>query len=107
MHADTAYFLLEAARVYQTQTNTAPVYTTNNNIIIQVSHNGIQLTDNEIKHCFEPYYALGENRFSSEGVGLFFTKMLVEQHINGKLFIKKDGELSIFQLELPFTPPPT
>ena len=77
------------------------LYTTNSNIIIQVSHNGIQLTDNEITHFFEPYYALGENRFSSEGLGLFFTKMLVEQHINGKLFIKKDGELSIFQLELP------
>lgn len=82
------------------------LYTTNNNIIIQVSHNGIQLTDNEITHFFEPYYALGENRFSSEGLGLFFTKMLVEQHINGKLFIKKDGELSIFQLELPYFPPP-
>ena len=82
------------------------LYTTNNNIIIQVSHNGIQLTDNEITHFFEPYYALGENRFSSEGLGLFFTKMLVEQHINGKLFIKKDGELSIFQLELPYSPPP-
>ena len=81
------------------------LYTTNNNIIIQVSHNGIQLTDNEITHFFEPYYALGENRFSSEGLGLFFTKMLVEQHINGKLFIKKDGELSIFQLELPYSPP--
>ncbi len=80
------------------------LYTTNNNIIIQVSHNGIQLTDNEITHFFEPYYALGENRFSSEGLGLFFTKMLVEQHINGKLFIKKDGELSIFQLELPYSP---
>ena len=78
------------------------LYTTNSNIIIQVSHNGIQLTDNEITHFFEPYYALGENRFSSEGLGLFFTKMLVEQHINGKLFIKKDGELSIFQLELPY-----
>ena len=83
------------------------LYTTNSNIIIQVSHNGIQLTDNEITHFFEPYYALGENRFSSEGLGLFFTKMLVEQHINGKLFIKKDGELSIFQLELPYSPPPT
>lgn len=82
------------------------LYTTNNNIIIQVSHNGVQLTDNEITHFFEPYYALGENRFSSEGLGLFFTKMLVEQHINGKLFIKKDGELSIFQLELPYSPPP-
>ena len=81
------------------------LYTTNNNIIIQVSHNGVQLTDNEITHFFEPYYALGENRFSSEGLGLFFTKMLVEQHINGKLFIKKDGELSIFQLELPYFPP--
>lgn len=81
------------------------LYTTNNNIVIQVSHNGIQLTDNEITHFFEPYYALGENRFSSEGLGLFFTKMLVEQHINGKLFIKKDGELSIFQLELPYSPP--
>ena len=39
-------------------------------------------------------------------IALLFTKMLVEQHINGKLFIKKDGELSIFQLELPYSPPP-
>ncbi|EKV56886.1 hypothetical protein [Brachyspira hampsonii] len=37
MHADTAYFLLEAARVYQTQTNNAPVYITNNNNNIQQS----------------------------------------------------------------------
>ncbi len=78
------------------------LFPNNNNVIIQVSHNGIQLTDSEITHFFEPYYALGENRFSSDGLGLFFTKMLVEQHINGKLFIKKEDDLSIFQLEIPY-----
>ncbi len=78
------------------------LFTKAENVIMQVSHNGIQLTDNEITHFFEPYYALGENRFSSDGLGLFFTKMLVEQHINGKLFITKDDDLSIFQLEIPY-----
>lgn len=82
------------------------LFSNNENIILQVRHNGIQLTDHEIAHFFEPYYALGENRFSSDGLGLFFTKMLVEQHINGKLFIKKEKDLSVFQLEIPYSPPP-
>ena len=82
------------------------LYTTSDKIILQVQGNGVQLNDNEISHFFEPYYALGENRFSNEGLGLFFTKMLVEQHCNGELFIKKENDLSIFQLELPYSPPP-
>ena len=81
------------------------LYTTSDKIILQVQGNGVQLNDNEISHFFEPYYALGENRFSNEGLGLFFTKMLVEQHCNGELFIKKENDLSIFQLELPYSPP--
>ncbi len=81
------------------------LYTTVEKIIIQVQGNGVQLNDNEISHFFDPYYALGENRFANEGLGLFFTKMLVEQHCNGKLFIKKENDVSIFQLEIPYSPP--
>ncbi len=82
------------------------LYTTSDELILQVQGNGVQLNDNEISHFFDPYYALGENRFSNEGLGLFFTKMLVEQHCNGELFIKKENDISIFQLTLPYFPPP-
>ncbi len=81
------------------------LYTTVEKIIIQVQGNGVQLNDNEISHFFDPYYALGENRFDNKSLGLFFTKMLVEQHCNGKLFIKKENDVSIFQLEIPYSPP--
>ncbi|WP_242348392.1 response regulator [Mucispirillum schaedleri] len=81
------------------------LYTTVEKIIIQVQGNGVQLNDNEISHFFDPYYALGENRFANKSLGLFFTKMLVEQHCNGKLFIKKENDVSIFQLEIPYPPP--
>ena len=81
------------------------LYTTLEKIIIQVQGNGVQLNDNEISHFFDPYYALGENRFDNKSLGLFFTKMLVEQHCNGKLFIKKENDVSIFQLEIPYSPP--
>lgn len=81
------------------------LYTTVEKIIIQVQGNGVQLNDNEISHFFDPYYALGENRFANKSLGLFFTKMLVEQHCNGKLFIKKENDVSIFQLEIPYFPP--
>lgn len=81
------------------------LYTTVGKIIIQVQGNGVQLNDNEISHFFDPYYALGENRFANKSLGLFFTKMLVEQHCNGKLFIKKENDVSIFQLEIPYSPP--
>ena len=82
------------------------LYTTVEKIIIQVQGNGVQLNDNEISHFFDPYYALGENRFDNKSLGLFFTKMLVEQHCNGKLFIKKENDVSIFQLEIPYSAPP-
>ena len=81
------------------------LYTTVEKIIIQVQGNGVQLNDNEISHFFDPYYDLGENRFDNKSLGLFFTKMLVEQHCNGKLFIKKENDVSIFQLEIPYSPP--
>ncbi len=81
------------------------LYTTVEKIIIQVQGNGVQLNDNEISHFFDPYYALGENRFDNKSLGLFFTKMLVEQHCTGKLFIKKENDVSIFQLEIPYSPP--
>ena len=82
------------------------LYTTVEKIIIQVQGNGVQLNDNEISHFFDPYYALGENRFDNKSLGLFFTKMLVEQHCNGKLFIKKENDVRIFQLEIPYSPHP-
>ena len=82
------------------------LYTTVEKIIIQVQGNGVQLNYNEISHFFDQYYALGENRFDNKSLGLFFTKMLVEQHCNGKLFIKKENDVSIFQLEIPYSPPP-
>ena len=81
------------------------LYTTVEKIIIQVQGNGVQLNDNEISHFFYSFYALGENRFDNKSLGLFFTKMLVEQHCNGKLFIKKENDVSIFQLEIPYSPP--
>ena len=81
------------------------LYTTVEKIIIQVQGNGVQLNDNEISHFFDPYYALGEKKKKKKSLGLFFTKMLVEQHCNGKLFIKKENDVSIFQLEIPYSPP--
>lgn len=81
------------------------LYDANDRVILQVRNNGSQLTDDEISRFFEPYHSLGKSRFSQESLSLFFTKMLVEQHCHGKLFIKKENRTSIFQLELPYYPP--
>lgn len=79
------------------------LYPADDKVILQIRGNGMQLSDNDISHLFEPYYVIGNNRFSNENLGLFFTKVLAEQHCNGKLYVKKEDDVSIFQLELPFT----
>ena len=60
----------------------------NNQIVIQFMDDGIGISDEEIKHVFEPFYRGNDTRnISGHGIGLSLVKRIVELH-NGNILVK-------------------
>jgi PAS domain S-box-containing protein len=75
-----------------------------NNIIVEVSDNGPGISEEAIKHIFEPYFQT-ENRenLGGLGLGLPIAWSIIELH-GGHIWVKsKVGEGSTFSFSLPIT----
>jgi signal transduction histidine kinase len=74
------------------------------NLVVQVSDNGIGIPAEEHERIFEPYYQVkqsNEGRRTGSGLGLAIVKLLVELH-QGKIWLKSiPGEGSSFFFSLP------
>ena len=77
---------------------------TDTKITIEVTDNGVGLSDNDLKKIFNKGATLSSKptgNESSSGLGLWIVKKLVESH-NGKVWVKsKIGKGSTFVVELP------
>lgn len=71
-------------------------------IVIQVADNGEGIPKNELERIFELFYqSPNAKNLSGTGIGLAFTKMLVEK-MNGKIEVESQiGEGSTFKVTLP------
>jgi PAS domain S-box-containing protein len=74
-----------------------------NNIIVTVSDNGLGISEEALKHIFEPYFQNGNKRdhISGLGLGLPIAKSIIELH-SGRIWVKsKVGEGTSFSFSLP------
>ena len=83
---------------------------TKKQIVIKVNDTGVGIPDESINHIFESFYQYGQNQHPSKtsfkgiGIGLAYTRSLVEL-LGGSISVKSVPEKgSSFQVTLPYTP---
>jgi len=67
-------------------------------IYICVADNGEGIKENYIKQIFDPYFSTKDD---SMGLGLYMSKIIVEQHMMGEIHIKRLEQGTMFYILLP------
>jgi signal transduction histidine kinase len=73
-----------------------------NNIELTISDNAGGIPDELIQKIFEPYFST-KNEKKGTGIGLYMTKIIIEDHMKGKLIVQNGENGAIFCIELPIT----
>lgn len=67
---------------------------------ISISDNAGGIKDEDMKKIFEPYYSTKAHH--GTGLGLYMSKMIIEEHMNGELSVANIEEGAEFTICLPF-----
>jgi len=71
---------------------------TNRNHILKISDNALGIDENIIDKIFEPYFTTKD---SGMGIGLYMSKVIIEQHMNGSLKVENIPSGVSFEIFLP------
>jgi PAS domain S-box-containing protein len=71
----------------------------NNSIIIKVKDNADGVKEEFLEKIFEPRFTLKEN--SGSGVGLYMSRIIVEESFGGKIWAENDNEGAVFTIKIP------
>ncbi len=74
---------------------------THNNLLT-VCDNGGGIADNIINKIFDPYFSTKDEK-NGTGLGLYMSKIIVEEHHNGKLSVSNVNDGACFTVELEIT----
>jgi signal transduction histidine kinase len=75
-------------------------YDANGKVIIKVSDNGGGIPPEAMRSIFDPYFTTKETT-KGTGLGLYMSKVIVEDHMRGKLSVDNTDGGVIFTIELP------
>lgn len=67
---------------------------------IYIRDNGIGITHDTVTKIFEPYYSTKEE---GSGIGLYMSKIIVEEHMNGRISASPLPSGAIFTISLPLS----
>ncbi len=68
-------------------------------VLITVCDNGGGIPEAELRKIFEPYFTTKEEG-KGKGVGLYMSKIIIEEHMNGSLQVKNSEEGACFTIEI-------
>lgn len=71
-----------------------------NTITIRVIDNGIGIPESIVDRIFEPYFTTKDSD-KGTGIGLYLAKIMIEEHMHGKLFVENREQGACFVLVLP------
>lgn len=71
---------------------------TSDNVEISIEDNGGGIPEDTIEKIFDPYFSTKSN--VERGLGLYTTKILVENHLNGEIYVKNTKEGAKFTIHL-------
>ena len=68
-------------------------------VLIEIHDNGIGIPEDILEDIFNPYYTTKEQG-KGTGIGLYMSKMIIEEHMQGRLFCEATKEGATFFIEL-------
>lgn len=70
------------------------------NVFLEIENNGNKIKEENINKIFEPYFS---TRLSKDGtgLGLYMSKVIIEEHCNGLLSVKNSKNGVIFKISIP------
>ncbi len=75
-------------------------YKEDNNFILEVSDNGGGIPKDVLEKIFDPYFST-KTKKDGTGLGLYMSKIIIEEHCNGKLVASNDKDIgAIFKIIL-------
>ncbi len=74
--------------------------TSDNELILMIADNAGGISEEHMSLVFDPYFTTKEKR-DGTGLGLYMSKMIVEEHCNGKLSVENQEEGACFIIRLP------
>jgi len=75
---------------------------TQENFVLTISDNGGGISSEIVTKIFDKYFSTKENDDAS-GLGLYMSKKIIEDNMDGKLEVQSKGEEAIFKISLPLT----
>jgi len=73
-------------------------------VLIKISDNGGGIKEELLDKIFDPYYSTKKKR-DGTGLGLYMSKIIINEHCNGNLKVKNSDQGAIFTVELPISKP--
>jgi len=75
-------------------------YDDENNLYLTIADNGGGIPKKIIEKIFEPYFST-KTKKDGTGLGLYMSKIIIEEHCHGKLSVKNNTEGAVFTIALP------
>ena len=74
-------------------------YTKERHVVLEVCDQAGGIKDEDIAYIFDPYYTTKE-AFDGTGLGLYMSKLIIEEHCNGTLHVKNEENGACFSFSL-------